>query len=144
MVYRTKGDRVVASPPDGESFTGIGPGAITEVDSVGHPSPEYLAAIEESLQAGRGADRAPRGASHMRLFLMMTAVLAVGLGGCGNISWVRGNDDAFFMTQEQVDAKDDATCKSLGAVPSTSVYVDCRLRLRTNRSSEDSLRRLTP
>ena len=38
---------VVASPTLGESFLGISPGAITEVQPVGDPSPEYLAAIEQ-------------------------------------------------------------------------------------------------
>jgi hypothetical protein len=38
---------VVPSPADGETFLGIGPGAITDVNPVGDPSPEYLAAIEQ-------------------------------------------------------------------------------------------------
>jgi hypothetical protein len=37
---------VVASPADGETFTAISPGAITEVCPVGEPSPEYIAACE--------------------------------------------------------------------------------------------------
>jgi hypothetical protein len=37
---------VVGSPADGESFKGIGPGAITEVCPVGDPTPEYIAVID--------------------------------------------------------------------------------------------------
>jgi len=36
---------VVGSPADGESFKAIGPGAIREVNPVGDPTPEYLAAV---------------------------------------------------------------------------------------------------
>jgi len=37
---------IVASPADGDSFIGIGPGAITEVQPVGDPTLEYLAAVD--------------------------------------------------------------------------------------------------
>jgi hypothetical protein len=36
---------IVGSPADGESCTGIGPGAIREVHPVGDPTPDYLAAV---------------------------------------------------------------------------------------------------
>lgn len=41
-----------------------------------------------------------------------------------------------FMSQQEIDTKDDSTCKSLGASPGTAIYVDCRLKLKNNRSIE--------
>lgn len=73
----------------------------------------------------------------------MTRVLAIALlallMACA--PRVRGTGEA-FLNEAEVEAKDDGDCRRLGAAPGTSVYVDCRLRLRQNRSSEDSSRRL--
>lgn len=41
-----------------------------------------------------------------------------------------------FMSQQEIEAKDDTTCRSFGAAPGSQVYVDCRLRLASNRSGE--------
>lgn len=57
-----------------------------------------------------------------------------------SVCGVRGTGEA-FMTQQEMEAKDDSICKSLGASSGTTVYVDCRLRLRTDRSTQDTLRR---
>ena len=43
----TKNWWVVASPAEGKSFVGIGPGAISEVHPVGEATPAYLEAIEQ-------------------------------------------------------------------------------------------------
>ena len=80
------------------------------------------------------ASKDTQGGRDVRLFFAMTLCLA--LLGCG----VRGTGEA-FMTQQEMEAKDDGICKSLGASPRTTVYVDCRLRLRTDRSTQDTLRR---
>lgn len=72
----------------------------------------------------------------MRLFLTMTAMLAalcLVVSGCARPA--RGIGEA-FSSQQEIDAKDDDACKSLGASPGTPLYVDCRLRLRTDRSNQ--------
>lgn len=46
------------------------------------------------------------------------------------------------MSNAEVEAKDDAACLQFGAVKGTQVYVDCRLRLRSERNSDDRARRL--
>jgi hypothetical protein len=58
------------------------------------------------------------------------------LAGCG----VRGTGEQ-FMSPDQIEAKDLATCQSLGARPGTQSYIDCRLRLRSDRSYQDTMRR---
>lgn len=70
--------------------------------------------------------------------LAAVAVLGLALAGC---QAVRGTDER-GMTDAEIEAKDDAVCLSFGAAKGTQVYVDCRLRLRSTRSSEDSGRRL--
>lgn len=66
--------------------------------------------------------------------VVLTAVI---LAGCG----VRGTGER-FLSDEDIEAKDERTCAELGAVKGTQVYVDCRLRLRSNRSQEDQSRRM--
>lgn len=61
----------------------------------------------------------------------------LGLASCG----IRGTGER-FMSEAEIEAKDDSECRRFGAAPGTTVYVDCRLRLRQNRSFEDSSRRL--
>lgn len=47
------------------------------------------------------------------------------------------------MSNEEVEKKDETTCQSFGAAKGTQAYVDCRLRLRSDRSAEDRSRRLS-
>jgi hypothetical protein len=62
---------------------------------------------------------------------------ALTLTACG----VRGTGER-FLSDEDIEAKDDRTCAELGAVKGTQVYIDCRLRLRSSRSQEDQSRRM--
>ncbi len=68
--------------------------------------------------------------------LLIFAALALALSGC-----VRGTGER-FMSDAEIEAKDDAVCSELGAVKGTQVYVDCRLRLRSDRSNQDQSRRM--
>lgn len=61
----------------------------------------------------------------------LLAAVAVVLGGCQP----RGFGEQFMSSQEMA-AKDEGVCASFGAAPGTQGYVDCRLRLRSNRSAE--------
>lgn len=70
---------------------------------------------------------------------IIAIALTASLMGCA--ARVRGTSEA-FLSEAEIEAKDDADCRRLGAAPGTQVYVDCRLRLRSTRSSEDSARRL--
>jgi hypothetical protein len=49
---------VVASPAISETFTGIGPRAITEVQPVGEETPDYIEAIEQITRECGGEERA--------------------------------------------------------------------------------------
>lgn len=71
--------------------------------------------------------------------ILAIVALSVLLAGCA--ARVRGTGEAYLSDQE-IEAKDDATCKGFGAQPGTQIYIDCRLRLRSTRSSEDGGRRL--
>lgn len=53
---------------------------------------------------------------------------------------VRGTNER-WLSDSEVEAKDEATCANFGAVKGTQTYIDCRLRLRSDRSAEDSRRR---
>ena len=53
---------------------------------------------------------------------------------------VRGTNER-WLSDAEIAAKDEATCASFGAVKGTQPYIDCRLRLRSDRSAEDSRRR---
>ena len=66
------------------------------------------------------------------------ALVGLGLAGC---QAVRGTGER-WMSDQEIEAKDHGVCDSLGAKRGTQVYVDCRLRLRSDRSSSDSGRRL--
>ena len=66
--------------------------------------------------------------------------LATALAGCQQ---VRGTGER-WMSDAEIEAKDNGVCQSLGAVRGTQSYVDCRLRLRSDRSAEDRLRRFSP
>lgn len=71
-------------------------------------------------------------ARHVVVFVLFTA-----LGACTS---VRGTDER-FMSDAEIEAKDNSICASLGAVRGSQAYVDCRLRLRSDRSAEDRWRR---
>lgn len=71
----------------------------------------------------------------MNIVLVVLAGLM--LTACG----VRGQGER-FMSDEDIEAKDERTCTKLGAVKGTQVYIDCRLRLRSSRSQEDQSRRM--
>lgn len=74
----------------------------------------------------------------MKLVCSMVVLTAVLAGGCVQ---VRGTGER-FMSDAEVEAKDDGTCQSFGAAKGSQAYVDCRLRLRSDRSAEDRSRRL--
>lgn len=74
---------------------------------------------------------------------MKTVILlgvAVALAGCQQ---VRGTGER-GMSDAEIEAKDDNICSSFGAAKGTQIYVDCRLRLRSDRSAEDRTRRFSP
>lgn len=70
--------------------------------------------------------------------LILAALVAIGMAGCVQ---VRGTGER-FMSDAEVEAKDHGTCQSFGAAKGSQAYVDCRLRLRSDRSAEDRSRRL--
>jgi hypothetical protein len=70
----------------------------------------------------------------MKLFVLVAAGLA--LAGCQT----RGHGEV-FMSDVEIEAKDHGVCTSLGAARGSQVYVDCRLRLRSDRNFSDSSRR---
>lgn len=74
----------------------------------------------------------------MRIFTL--AAMAAVLVSCASPD-VRGVGEA-GLSQQDIDLKDETTCKSFGAAPGTSLYLDCRLRLRSTRSAEDGGRRM--
>lgn len=71
----------------------------------------------------------------MKTLLVIAACAA--LSGCVQ---VRGTGEQ-WMSNEEIEKKDDTTCSSFGAPKGTQAYIDCRLRLRSDRSAEDRLRR---
>jgi len=71
----------------------------------------------------------------MKLFVLVAAGLA--LAGCQT----RGHGEV-FMSDAEIEAKDHGTCAQFGAVRGTQPYVDCRLRLRSDRNVSDAMRRL--
>jgi len=73
----------------------------------------------------------------MRMKMLLVVAACVGLAGCVQ---VRGTGEQ-WMSSEEVEKKDDTTCLSFGAAKGSQSYVDCRLRLRSDRSAEDRLRR---
>lgn len=70
--------------------------------------------------------------------LAVVSVLALALIGCTH---PRGRGE-LGMTLEQLDAKDDSVCGSFGLRRGQPGYADCRLRLRSDRSTQDSARRI--
>lgn len=70
----------------------------------------------------------------MRLVLVIVAGL--GMAGCQT----RGHGEV-FMSDAEIEAKDHGVCTSLGAARGSQVYIDCRLRLRSDRNLSDSSRR---
>ncbi len=70
--------------------------------------------------------------------LIAVAVVAMGLAGCLQ---PRGTGEV-FMSEAEIDAKDDGVCRSFGIARGTPGYADCRLRLRSDRAAQDSSRRL--
>jgi hypothetical protein len=71
----------------------------------------------------------------MKLVIVLGAAMA--MSACVP---ARGTGEA-FMSDTAVESKDDAACLSFGAQKGTQVYVDCRLRLRSERNSDDRARR---
>jgi hypothetical protein len=69
--------------------------------------------------------------------VLLVVLAALTLGACG----VRGTGERFLSDQD-IEAKDDSTCADLGAAKGSQVYVDCRLRLRSDRSQQDQSRRM--
>lgn len=63
--------------------------------------------------------------------------LALGLAGCQT----RGHGEV-FMSDVEIEAKDHGVCTQFGAVRGTQPYVDCRLRLRSDRNLSDASRRM--
>lgn len=73
----------------------------------------------------------------------MKLAIVVGLGlTMGACVPVRGTGEG-FMSDAEIEAKDNGVCTSLGAVRGTQPYIDCRLRLRSDRSAEDRIRRFS-
>lgn len=68
--------------------------------------------------------------------IMIVAAAAALLAGCA----VRGTGEQ-FLSNDEIEAKDHNICTSLGAVRGSQPYIDCRLRLRSDRSAEDRMRR---
>lgn len=54
---------------------------------------------------------------------------------------VRGTGER-WMSDDEIEAKDDSACQSFGAVRGSGAYVECRLRLRSERGADDRARRL--
>ncbi len=71
----------------------------------------------------------------MKAFITIGLVIA--LAACVP---VRGTNER-WMSDAEIVAKDEATCASFGAAKGSQPYIDCRLRLRSDRSAEDSRRR---
>jgi hypothetical protein len=69
--------------------------------------------------------------------MLVVVMVTVGMAGCMP---VRGTNER-WLSDAEITAKDEAICTSLGAVRGTQSYIDCRLRLRSDRSAEDSRRR---
>jgi hypothetical protein len=63
--------------------------------------------------------------------------LALGMAGCQT----RGHGEV-FMSDAEIEAKDHGVCTQFGAQRGTQVYVDCRLRLRSDRNISDAARRM--
>lgn len=72
--------------------------------------------------------------------LIIVAVAGMALAGCQQ---VRGTGER-GMSDAEIEAKDDSVCSGFGAAKGTQIYVDCRLRLRSDRSAEDRMRRFSP
>lgn len=70
----------------------------------------------------------------------VAAAVGLALAGCQQ---VRGTGER-WMSDGEIEAKDNGVCQSFGAQRGTQAYVDCRLRLRSDRSAEDRLRRFSP
>jgi hypothetical protein len=68
---------------------------------------------------------------------LVVVIITVGMAGCIP---VRGTNER-WLSDAEIVAKDEAICTSLGAARGTQSYIDCRLRLRSDRSAEDSRRR---
>lgn len=71
---------------------------------------------------------------------LVVVVCAVALAGCQTSARGKGEQ---FMSDTEIEAKDDGTCRQLGTAPGTPLYVDCRLRLRSNRTAEDSAEQMS-
>lgn len=68
---------------------------------------------------------------------LLLIAMAVGLAGCQT----RGHGEV-FMSDQEIEAKDHGVCTQFGAARGTQPYVDCRLRLRSDRNISDATRRM--
>lgn len=68
---------------------------------------------------------------------VLVVLVGMGLAGCQT----RGHGEV-FMSDAEIEAKDHGVCSQFGAVRGTQPYVDCRLRLRSDRNVSDAMRRL--
>lgn len=71
----------------------------------------------------------------------MKALILLGLGAVLTACVpIRGTGER-WMSDAEIEAKDDGICQGFGAAKGTQPYMDCRLRLRSDRSAEDRARR---
>lgn len=64
--------------------------------------------------------------------VFVAGALALVLAGCNASQPGRGE---LLMSSAEVDAKDDALCRSYGAKPGTDVYVQCRMNAGNRRQA---------
>ncbi len=64
--------------------------------------------------------------------IFVAGAMALALAGCNSAQPGRGE---LFMSGAEVDAKDDALCRSYGAKPGTDVYVQCRMNAGNRRQA---------
>lgn len=71
----------------------------------------------------------------MRHALLLTIALV--LASCN--TGPRGQGE-LFMSDTQIRAKDDAECRSYGAIPGSNAYVACRMNLQNSRTAQQNTR----
>ncbi len=69
-----------------------------------------------------------------RALFLLTALL---LAACN--TGPRGHGE-LFMSDAQIKAKDDAECRSYGAIPGSNAYVACRMNLQNSRTAQQNAR----
>lgn len=71
---------------------------------------------------------------------MKTLIVLIGVGLVAACVPVRGTNER-WMSDAEIEAKDHGICAGFGAQKGSQPYMDCRLRLRSDRSAEDRTRR---